>query len=130
MAKYGKAAEIAARLLANQHEVEPRSAWTRAVSQVFPDSPSSRDKGCPKDSFLALCTAGVVNGVPTGHYTRSVKNSSYMQRALAAIRLNPALLQDPARLWQLATDDAGIKANCQIEVLTTLWNAGLIRDAP
>lgn len=130
MAKYGKAAEIAARLLANQHEVDPRYAWKRAVAQVFPDSPSSRDKGCPRDSFLALCAAGAVKAVPTGSYTRSVKNRGYMERALAAVRTNSGLLQDQEQLWQLATADSGIRPNCQIEVLATLWDAGLIRDAP
>ena len=127
MGKYGKAAEIAVDLVAKGNSLAPRDAWKKAVARVFPQSPSSQAKGCPRDSFLALCELGIVKNVAPGTYTRSVKNKTYIARALAALRSTPALLDDEKRLWHIATDGANTVANCQMEVLTALWRQRLIR---
>ena len=37
---------------------DPAQAWKSAADQVFPDSDSSRSKGCPKSAFLGLCEDG------------------------------------------------------------------------
>jgi hypothetical protein len=129
MALYGKAAEIASRLLSGGHEIEPRSAWNRAVTEVFPHGSSSREKGCPRDAFLALCSLGVVTSVPAGTYTRSKMNRDYIERALAAVRESPELMRDQERLWQIATANAGIRPNYQLEVLSALWSAGLVQSS-
>lgn len=128
MAKYGKAAEIAARLLTDQREVEPKSAWSRGVAEVYPDNASSREKNCPKVSFLALCGAGAIRGVPRGTYTRSPKNGGYVMRALGAVQSNPDLLLNPQSLWRIATNNLAVSQNGQIEVLAALWDAGFIED--
>ena len=124
--KYGRAAKIAAQLLFARAEIAPRVAWTRAVAEIFPESASSQNKGCPRDSFLSLCEFGAIKNVPGGAYTRSVKNKSYMRRALRALLAEPSLLHDESQLWQIATCNADTVANCQIEVLTTLWQEGLV----
>lgn len=129
MGKYGKTAKLAALLLINRHESEPRSAWHRAAADVFSNSPSSRDKACPRDSFLALCGAGAIKDVPIGNYTCSVKNSGYVLRALTAVRATPSLIHDEKELWCIATNNADIRPNYQVEVLIALWSAGLIQDA-
>jgi hypothetical protein len=128
MAKYGRAAETAARFLVTRQESEPRAAWQRAVSEVFPDSATARDKGCPRDSFLSLCESGAIKQVPSGVYTRSVKNKTYMHRALSALRADPNLLLHDKQLWLIATGGADTAPNYQIDVLTTLWRAGLIKN--
>lgn len=124
--KYGQAAKVAAQLLLAREEIAPRAAWTRAVAKIFQDSLSSRNKGCPRSSFLALCEFGAIKNVPKGAYTSSVENKRYMDRALRALFADPSLLHNEKRLWQITTNNSGIVPNGQIEVLTTLWQEGLV----
>jgi len=128
MGKYGKTAELAVEVLSKSESMAPRAAWNIAVARVFPDSQSCQIKGCPRDSFLGLCAMGVVEGVPPGNYTRSVKNKGYVSRALAALRSNSALSENEDRLWNIATNGAKTVPNHQIEVLIALWRQGRIRN--
>ena len=130
MGKYGYVATLAAGTVAKGAAIAPRDAWNAAAARVFPDSPSSQAKGCPRDTFLALCDLGAIHGVLPGQYTRSVKNRSYAVRALAALRANEALCDDPSRLWRMVTRGETKVANHQMDVVTTLWREGLIRQAP
>ncbi len=124
MGKYGQAAEIATQLLAKRSAMHPRAAWDSAVARVFPESRSSQTKGCPRSSFLALCE--VANNVAPGTYTRSEKNKSYVVHALDVLRRTPALSEDEQALWKIVTGGA-VKANHQMEVVTTLFRKGFIR---
>lgn len=126
MAKYGEAAELASRFLAGARAITPRDAWNEAVAHVFPNSPSSQVKGCPRDTFLALCEIGVINNVPAGTYTRSIKNKGYAIRAIALLRKNPNMHDDQKRLWHSVTDGADKIHNMQMDVVTTLWRKNLI----
>lgn len=128
MGKYGEVAAIAVSLMAKDGSVSPRDAWSEGATRVFPDKPAARAKGCPKDSFLALCGMGVLEHVEPGTYTRSVKNKRYITRTLAALRSDPRLADDPRRLWAIATDGADIRPNEQIDVLIALWRRGFIRQ--
>jgi hypothetical protein len=130
MGRYGAAARIAVELLALGAEADPRDAWMRATAQVFPESESGRKKGCPRDAFLSLCEVGAVDGIPVGDYTRSVKNRNYMRLALEALRAKPDLRHDKSRLWEIATEGTGSAHNHQMDVLTTLWELGLLASAP
>lgn len=124
--KCGQAAKVAAKLLFDGAETEPLGAWQRAVAEIFPDSSSSRDKPCPRSSFLALCELGAIKNVRERVYTRSVDNKRYMDLALRALIKEPRLLGDEDQLWQIATSPKVIKPNNQIEVLTTLWQEGFV----
>jgi hypothetical protein len=127
MGKYGEVATIAVSLMAQDGALAPRDAWREGATRVFPDKPAARDKGCPKDSFLALCEIGILEHTERGTYTRSVKNKGYVTRALAALRSEPQLADDPKRLWSIATDGAGVRPNEQMDVLIALWRHGLVR---
>lgn len=126
MGKYGQVAELAAQLLAEPNAISPRNAWQSAVARVFPESKSSQAKGCPRDSFLALCEIGVVKNVPPGNYTRSTKNKSYVVRALEALRGDGTLSGDD--LWGIVMDGARKKPNGQMDVVIMLFRKGLIRQ--
>jgi len=71
---------------------------------------------------------GAVIGVQKGSYTRSVKNRSYVERALTALRANPALQKDEARLWKIASQSATKIPNHQMDVVNALLASGLIAD--
>ena len=127
MNKYGEVARRAVGFLLWVPGSTPVEAWAAAAEEVFPDSPSSREKGCPKGAFLGLCEDGVVAGVPPGSYTRSVLNKGYALSGLVALRTRPALEHDPRELWRIATEGTEIQANSQMEVLIALWRDGLLR---
>lgn len=128
MGKYGNVAEIAVRLAVGQNEIAPRTAWHRAARKIFPESVASQEKACPRDAFLGLCSAGAVEGVPAGFYTRSIKNKQYVLRALHALRTEPELLSDRQRLWSIATGGQKKRHNGQMDVLRALWAAGHISE--
>ncbi len=128
MGKYGEAARLAAGLLRRgEQQLTPEEAWSRAVALVFPNSPSAQAKNCPRAAFLTLCELGAVNGVARGAYTRSERNKAYVTRALVAVREDPTLVGQQARLWHTATDGVAVKPNSQIDVLAALWVEGLVR---
>lgn len=127
MSKYGELADLAAKSAAESDQVEPRDAWMRAAEVIFPNSPFGRAKSCPRNAFLALCGTGMVDGIPRGEYTGSVKNKGYATRALWALQESPALVDDKVRLWQIATQGVEVTPNHQLDVVTTLWSRGRIR---
>jgi len=126
MRKYGVSA-----INAIQHYHSGRSssivdAWEQAVADVFPDSRSSQLKGCPRGTFLGLCENGTVVGVPSGRYTKSQKNKLYGLRALELLYETPELADDKAALWRAVMGDQEKKPNHQMDVVVSLWKAGLI----
>lgn len=127
MAKYGEVATRAVGLMLWRPPTNPLEAWEEAAALVFPDSPASRGKGCPKSAFLGLCEEGVVAGVPPGSYTRSALNKEYALVGLTELRRSPELVSHQRQLWRAATRGKEIQPNSQMEVLTALWEAGLIR---
>lgn len=127
MGRYGEVAIRAVGLMLWEPATSPSEAWSSAAVRVFPDRPSSQSKGCPKGAFLGLCEEGVVAGVSPGVYTRSKLNKGYALRALAALRQSPRLGGDQRRLWQIATGDNDVTPNSQMDVLTALWTARLVR---
>lgn len=68
-----------------------------------------------------------MQGVPRGEYnTKLSDNKLYGLKVIAALRLNPVLAEDQALLWKKIGNDK-LKPNSQMDVLTVLWMAGLIR---
>lgn len=127
MSKYREVATRAVGLMLWAPGTGPADAWVAAAIEVFPESAAARVKACPRGAFLGLCEAGVVSGVPPGAYTRSILNKEYAVRALDALRSSPELAKDHHRLWQAATTGKDVQPNSQMEVLTALWDAGLVR---
>ena len=127
MSKYGEVALMATGLVLWEPGTSPEVAWASAAERVFPASPSSREKGCPKGAFLGLCEEGLVSGVKSGNYTRSVLNKGYALKAVRHLRGRTELASDPHRLWALATDGKAIKPNSQMDVVIALWAEGLLR---
>ncbi len=126
MGKYGRAAVDAVESFHIGVSKSPGEAWSRAVDRVFPSSPSGRRKGCPRDAFLGLCEEGFVKGIPPGTYTRSVKNKGYAVDAVRLLRLDPTVAGDKMLLWQRVLRKRTIVHNDQMDVVTSLWERGLL----
>ncbi|MGE5270827.1 MAG: DUF6979 family protein [Thiohalocapsa sp.] len=123
MGKYGMCAELAARKAGVG--VNPILAWKEAATSIFPNSISSRMKGCPKDAFLGLCEDGLVNGVPSGSYTRSRLNKSYAIRAVTLLRAAEGST-DEYGLWHKVVGGGEKAHNGQMDVVLALWRRGLL----
>lgn len=124
MAKYGDCAVLAAKEAARSGD--PVEAWKRAASSIFPDSLRSRRKGCPNSAFLGLCEEGVVVGVKSGKYTKSVANKSYALKAVTLLRQNGRLANNKMRLWTEVLGGSSKVENNQMDVVIALWLSQLI----
>ena len=127
--KYGRAAVLAVELYRTGKANSPEEAWEQAVATIFPDSPSSQEKGCPKGAFLGLCQEGYVVGIDRGDYTTSQDNRRYAIKAVDLLRSDDELADDKGRLWSQVMDVEGTEKrhNSQMDVVTSLWNERLIR---
>jgi hypothetical protein len=128
MNKYGLAAIGAAKLCRDEAAIGPAEAWQIIVAKLFPDSPSSREKCCPRDAFLALCEEGHVIGVERGNYTRSRKNRKYALDALKALQHDPTLTAES--LWTLILGGEAKRHNSQMDVVLSLQQSNLLRVMP
>jgi hypothetical protein len=128
MGKYGQAAVAATKLLVKGDKQSPVDAWSKAVNRIFPDSESSRNKGCPRATYLGLCEEGLVKGVPASNYNKQGenKNKRYGINAVLLLRANPNLTNDKSLLWEMVPDTPKTH-NEQMDVVCALWEANLIK---
>lgn len=77
MNKYGQAAVRAVELIETKRANTPREAWEIVTTEFFGAGTPSQCKGCPRNTFLALCETGSKKGIAPGVYTSSKKNKSY-----------------------------------------------------
>lgn len=124
--KYGEAPIQATKLYTSKLVNSPQGAWERATNNIFGEGTSSQRKGCPKDAFLGLCEEGLVKGIPRGKYTNSIKNKDYAVRAVAILKNNPSLASNTIALWKCVLRGIDKQHNSQMDVVTALWNNGLI----
>ena len=93
-------------------------------------SDTTTKKGCPKETFLSLCEAGVVLGIPPGVYCKSDENRKYALTALVVLRTNCNRHYSSEELWQEVLKQLGIsqkRHNQQMDVVLVLWNEGFLR---
>jgi len=128
MAAYGNAAVRAVTLYSAGKASSIIDGWEIATRELF-STESARTKGCPRTTFLGICEGGNVLGVPPGEYnSRMSDNKQYGLKAIAVLRSAPALADDQALLWK-KIGNGNLKPNSQMDVVTTLWKAGLIKAA-
>ena len=127
MGKYGNVAKTAVSLPRTEKAKDPIDAWEIAVHDIFPNSESSRKKGCPRSTFLGLCESGYIAGARKGKYTKSVKNKNYAIEALKLLITNQNLLHDSKCLWELVLDGEKKQQNSQMDVVISLWQNDMIQ---
>jgi Family of unknown function (DUF6979) len=127
MGKYGESAILATHSILLGRTTSPIEGWEIAVAEMYPDSPSARVKGCPKNAYLGLCEAGEVKGIPAGSYTTSVCNKQYALRALSFLRSDPLFSGDSTALWHMVMNEKVVHHNGQMDVVLALWKKGLLQ---
>jgi len=127
MGKFGQVAISATNRILENRNLTPRSAWQAAAQSAFPDSASSRAKGCPRNAYLGLCEMGEIIGVPSGQYTNSQANKRYALMALELLRQNPELKTNKQLLWQKIMAGEQKQHNQQMDVVISLFDSGMTR---
>ena len=125
MNSYAKIAIEAIRLISQEGVISPEEAWSSAAMKEFPKKKSAREKSCPKCAFLGLCEDGLINGIPKGNYTGSIKNKKYALDALKLLKGDRPLTED--ELWTEVTKNSGKKYNQQMHVVSTLFSLKYIK---
>ena len=126
MGKYGSVTKNAVDLFRHENTNTPKAAWDTAAKDKFPRNLSSQNKSCPRDTFLGLCSAGSVVDIPSGHYTKSIKNKQYGIDALNRLKPDPACgNMSSEELWRKIVSN--VRHNGQMDVVITLWNGNLLR---
>lgn len=129
MNKYGQVALKATTLAING--MHPVQAWELAATETFIDSPSAQKKSCPKSVFLGLAQAGLLKGVAPGQYTKSRNNYQYALAALALLKQDESLSQNPKKLWSHVTKkEIKVTYNSQMDVVLALWNTKYLVEEP
>tara|TARA_R110001592_G_scaffold92545_2_gene269585 strand:- start:1714 stop:2097 length:384 start_codon:yes stop_codon:yes gene_type:complete len=98
--------------------------WSRSAKEVF-ETKSSQEKSCPKGTFLGLCEAGLVKGIPKGKYTKSVLNKEYALKAVVILKQNTQTTFSPKELWD-KLELGNKRSNSQMDIVLALWENDLI----
>lgn len=124
MGNYGKAAVRAVHLYITGPAKDPEQAWTEAICTLTSKA-SCQKKGCPRDAFLGLCEAGLVKGIPSGHYTDSKENKGYALDAVRILKRGASFAITQTGLWRMVVKESKCH-NGQMDVVIGLWSDGLI----
>ena len=111
------------KLIANS-ELPNTNGW-EVTARDLGFSNSMVKKGCPKNAFLGLCSAGLIKDIPDGNYTRSIKNRAYAEICIKILKENDELKKNPKDLWEKIPNKPKTY-NHQMDVVCALWNEGLI----
>lgn len=120
--KYGLTALKSVQNYRNSYSI--LEIWSRSAKEIF-ETKSSQEKGCPKNTFLALCEEGLVKSVPKGKYTKSEKNKNYALKAVSILKNNPNSSCTPKELWD-NLELGNKRHNSQMDVVLALWENNLI----
>lgn len=117
MSKYGDIAILAARLFPDLQS--PRDAWNLAAQLLD----GEEFNPAPQHSFLILCAAGEVLGIPASAMPEHPDHHRVLQ-ALQVLRAQDRLFQ-PLELWHWVNPAADAHQG-QMEALLGLWEVGLL----
>jgi hypothetical protein len=126
--RYGEAAIMAVRQ-GSSSDNSPVARWENAMERLYPTSPSARRKGSPRGAFLGLCEAGLIKGIPSGHYAATANNKGYAVRA-AELLIKGEQTWSTSSLWRAVEIDPGKLHNGQMDIVMALWKNELIVRKP
>ena len=121
--RYGEAALQAVRMELYGKALTPGERWQDAVQKLYP-TPAGQKKKAPRESFVGLCGAGLVKGIPAGDYAPGNRNKDYAVAAVALLRSGTH--KTVTQLWSAVTDAAVTEHAAQMDVVLALWKNGLI----
>jgi hypothetical protein len=123
MNQFAKAAIKAVKLCRENTEASPLEMWQQAINELS-SSDNVRKKGCPRNTFLGLCSDGLIKGILAGEYIDSVERI-YARKAVGILRKNPSLADSLGELW-IEIGNGGKSRDSQMEIVVALWKEGEI----
>jgi hypothetical protein len=75
---YAKIAIKAVEICQEYPSKDPRTAWVEACFINH-----KRDKGCPRGTFLSLCSLGYIKGIAAGDYSSGVRENFVYAKKIA-----------------------------------------------
>ena len=121
--RYGEAALRAARMETYGKAMTAQARWEQAVKEVYPTTPAGQKKAAPRQVFMGLCEAGLVNGIE-GEAGEPNRNKAY---AVEAVRLLGAGTHTTvSQLWKAVTRGEAGDHSSQMDVVLALWKNGLL----
>ena len=125
MNQFAKAAKRAVKLYLERSVASPHESWQEAING-FSTSSNTRKKSCPRNTFLGLCSDGVIKGIPPNDYNAPDNfERIYAQKAVEILRKNPSLADFPRKLWK----EIGNGNKCydsQMDIVCVLWKERLL----
>ena len=129
MSDYREVARTARSYVVSQG-MTPKAAWDEAAARAFKNNSSKAKNGYPRSTFIALCEAGLVKGIPAGSYLdRAGDVREYAVRLVELLVADPNYEDETEDLFSEATKGR-VPENGQLDVLFGLWNHGLIERPP
>ncbi|MAW59492.1 MAG: hypothetical protein CMJ94_01510 [Planctomycetes bacterium] len=125
MGQHGRIAEHAVRRI-REDGLEPADAWAVMAAELYAETPGLQDRGCARAAFLGLCAAGKVRGVAASDCAEPGKDQAYALRALEILQEDLTLAHDQDTLWRHVLDGRTIRHNAQMDVVCTLFRAGML----
>jgi hypothetical protein len=134
MAVFGNAAVDAVHIIQNGKAKCPINAWHIAIGNM-PVAESTKEKGCPKNTFLGLCEDGYFAGIgiPCGNYinsTKDKKNKEYGIQGVKLLRRYPEMALNKSKLWRKVLEELNENPKktpeSQMDVVVTLWENDLL----
>lgn len=108
--------------------MDPVSAWKEAATKTI-GSPAMAKRAPPRATFVALCEAGLVKGVPPGEYADKLgDHKAYAVRMVELLRDDPFAVDEPDWLFTDATGGKKLQDEGQTDVVLGLWLHKLIVD--
>jgi len=122
--RYGEAALMAVRMEMYGKAYTPQERWQQAVEKLYPTTPIGQKKSGPRNAFLGLCEAGMVQGIPPGQYSPSNKHKTYAVQAVELLRAGTHT--SVSQLWSAVSEEDEAPHGSQMDVVMALWKNGLI----
>jgi uncharacterized protein DUF6979 len=108
--------------------VNPETTWAEVAAELYGNSPALQMHGSACSTFLGLCAAGFVVGVPVGEYQHSARDKNYGLEAVKILGEEPTLVFDQDTLWRHVLKGRDVRHNAQMDVVCTLYRANLIKS--
>jgi hypothetical protein len=126
MNQFAEAAKRAVKFYLEHTVASPDEAWQEAINGLS-TSNNVRKKSCPRNTFLGLCSDGIIKGIPSDDYNDPNNfERFYARKAVEILRNNSSLADFPRKLWM----EIGNGDKCydsQMDIVGVLWKEGMLK---
>ena len=128
--KFGNLAVYNVIAIKYENETASEETWKKYARKVLVTD-CYVNKPCPKNTFLGLCSLGLIKGIPAGDYLSSNSvETEYAKIAIEILMKYKSFADKPRDLWKKVLKIGGYDVDkhydFQMNVVCALWNADMI----